>query len=133
MNSKHLKTIFAWVALGALLGSLTTYFTISWNRSRATTTPPLVSIMVIDGTSIRSWPSVDLSEGNSVADLLQKVSDLDHFPVLWNSEGRDRVLTSVNGGMTGSWQYYVNQAPSNAPLAKFYPKRDDKITIVRTQ
>lgn len=133
MISKHSKVILGWIFLGALIGIATTELTYAYLDSKDATPPETVSLMIVDGTNIHNWPNIERHEGESVADVIDRVSRLDNFPVTWSGEGINRTLSATNNSTSGSWQYYIDQFTPNVPLAKFYPKSGDQILIIKTR
>jgi hypothetical protein len=94
-----------------------------------------IALLIYDGNMSRTWNGVSLNEGESVADVIDRVAREDNILLSWSGESRSRQISSLDGKEIGeySWQVYLNNAPLQTSIGKFYPKPGDNISLIYTR
>ncbi len=136
MNQQQTKrtfSLFTYLITGAALlsGILVGYMIGQRDATNIKTATRTVHVLVSDGISTRNWNNVTLEEGQSVADLIDKIASIEQLPITWNGNGKDRTLTSFINATEGfQWTYFINNAQPGQPIGRFIPKHGDVIVLV---
>lgn len=130
-------TRYAFIALAftLLLGFLFGASFIKWS-SRPNKEDVLrkktLSVLVHDGNTTRSWNGVSIFEGDSVANVVDHIAQVENIALTWGGTGRDRQIISFEGKDAGSmvWHVYINNTPLPTTIGRFYPMPGDAITLI---
>ena len=122
------------ITFSIILGIAIGYGSAKIMESKAKNTPSqrVVQLMIHNGTSVRTWNNVTLDEGESVVNLVKRVSDVEGLPLTLNGSGRDEEIGTLMGSSpdTGVWKYYINNANPLPTIGKYFPKEGDVVSVV---
>lgn len=105
----------------------------SQKSAEDTRTPNTVTVLIYDGeSSSHSWNGVSIPEGDSVANIIERVMEIERISLSWTGSGRDRQISSLAGKEAGdrTWKTYINNALLPTPIGRFYPRPGDTITVL---
>lgn len=126
-NVRLITTAAVLLLLGFIAGAL------SYPKLFAQKPRRAISVLISDGKTTRTWNGVEATEGQSIADTLDKINALDPIGITWDGTGKDRslgALLSHARGEGGSWVWYLDGATSNSKIGRFFPKGGEVVTIL---
>lgn len=122
------------ISFSIIIGILIGYGSSMYINYKVKNTPSqrVVQLMIHNGTSVRTWNNVTLDEGESVVNLVKRVSDVEGLPLTLNGSGRDESISSLmnSNSDNGEWKYYINNANPLPTIGKYFPKGGDVVSVV---
>ncbi len=118
--------------IGLFLGAIIMRTADTREDAKAKMVQPTVAFLLHDGTNTRTWNGVTVNEGESIADIIDRIANIEHIELSWKNSGRTRELISLSdkASTDKTWHCYVNGALISLPLGRFYPKKGDIITMI---
>jgi hypothetical protein len=92
-----------------------------------------ISVIITDGKETRYWTGIDVAEGQSIADTIAHIDSIEPIGLTFTGEGREREINSLLAhieGASGNWKYYLDGQSPQFPIARYFPKGGENITII---
>jgi hypothetical protein len=125
------------IALALIAGISIGYYLSQYNKytkDSSISKVPTIQFLITDGEQTKAWNNVTLNEGDSVAKILSRISDIENIDLTWDNESKDQNIVQIMNkySESGVWAYYVNNATPQPAIGRFYPKKGDVISIIYT-
>ncbi len=134
---KILKLNSALILISLLIGITIGFFIfkITDKENKIKRHDRVVQLLISNSGQTKTWNNVTLEEGESVLNLVKRVSEVEGLDLILDGEGRDQRINTLLGTNIegGEWKYYINNANPLPTIGRYFPKDGDVVSVIYTK